>query len=61
MVYCTYGFVDLKDRATDSGVKTLALETEELQGLSLKFLDDDVVNYSTISFHYFHFSSKICF
>ena len=45
------GFVDFKKKnwATDSGVKPLALESEDLQELWLKFLDDDVGNFSTSS------------
>ena len=42
-------------------MKLLDLESEEFQGLSLRFLDDDVANFSTTSFQSFHFSSKTVF
>ena len=60
MVYVADPYIK-KNRATDSGVKPLALESEDLQGLSLKFLDDDVGNFLITYFQPFHFSCKIGF
>jgi hypothetical protein len=42
-------------------VKPLALESEELQGLWLKLLDDDVGNFSTTSSFFFISLAKLGF
>jgi len=42
-------------------VKPLALGSEELQGLSLKFLDGDAGNFSTTSFQLFISRAKLVF